>query len=375
MKMRMLKLKMRANHLKSQVKEGLNRTSSFAGYDGPAPDNLVCLGAEIVQGDCEEGPTQIDVSFTAMAEADGRAAMDAMGVPSSEPACVCINIELLPGLDGSVQEELQGIYDMLFDMAGGEDALASASEEMGYPVHKPVMKVADVDGVSCLQIIVYGGINPLEMFGADARLLKTLHGRVQLAHTLEEVIMAEGDTLDVFSLEGGKVNLKAERDRKLVEWVANSEEAKGAIPEEAMEEMAPALAAALTFGSASMNVKVRSIQDAFNKEIRDAFPAYNQFLEEFEEYRCVNGDMTTGMLTGKIVEIYGTLDGPIQNMYKEIKSKIAGPHSAVIILPTAKVALTTKGLNCAHKFFPTPEEIEAHPAYSGGGASDDDDDW
>ena len=47
--------------------------------------------------------------------------------------------------------------------------------------------------------------------------------------------VGEGDTLDVFSLEGGKVNLKAELDRKLVEWVANSEEAKGAIPEEAME--------------------------------------------------------------------------------------------------------------------------------------------
>jgi len=375
MKMRMLKLKMRANHLKSQVSEGLNRTSSFSKDYVEVPENIVRLSGELLQGECEDGPTQVDVKWCAKPEADGRAQMTGVGAPADAAAAVCVNIQLLDGLDAGVEEELKGIYDSLFDMAGGDEMLASVTEEQGVPLNKPTLTVKEVDGVKCLQVMVSGGLDPLAMFGIDSRLLKQVHGRVQMAHVLDEVIKGEGEQLDVLSLEGLKVNAKVEVDRKIVEWFAASEQIREALPDDLEEAISPMLASALSFGSADLIVKVRSVQELFNKEVRESFPTYNDFLAEYEENRYQDNEMTTGMLTSKIVEVYSTLDGPIQNIYKEIKSKIAGPHSVSIMIPTGEILVSTKGLACVHKFFPTPEEIEAHPGFSGGGGDDDDDDW
>ena len=66
---------------------------------------------------------------------------------------------------------------------------------------------------------------------------------------------------------------------------------------------------------------------------------------------------------------------PVQAIYKEIKSKIAGPHSVVARVATGQIAISTAGLNVLHKFFPTPEEIEAHPEYSAEGGDSDDEGW
>merc|ERR1719399_234139 len=135
------------------------------------------------------------------------------------------------------------------------------------------------------------------------------------------------------------------------------------------------IAAALTFGSADVRIKVRCIEELFNKEIRQSFEPYNEFLEEHEERRMMDADATTGMLTAKIVEMYCNMGGPIQTIYKDLKEKIAGPHSVKVMIPTGEIALTTVGLDCLHKFFPTPEQIEAHEAFNQGGGDDDDDDW
>lgn len=134
----------------------------------------------------------------------------------------------------------------------------------------------------------------------------------------------------------------------------------------------PALAAALTFGSLDIIAKGRSVQEIFNQEIRDNLESYNEFIEEYEDRRYIPAEMIEGV-TEKIVMMYQQMPEPAQNVYAEIKSKIAGPHSIQLCCATGEFHISTKGLDVLHKFFPTKEEIEAHEAFGGGGGESDDD--
>ena len=115
--------------------------------------------------------------------------------------------------------------------------------------------------------------------------------------------------------------------------------------------------------------------DSEPKDLREGLESYNEFLTEYEDRRLMDAESTVGMLTSKIVEIYAQVPPPVQAIYKEIKSKIAGPHSVVARVATGQIAISTAGLNVLHKFFPTPEEIEAHPEYSAEGGDSDDEGW
>merc|ERR1712166_766610 len=102
-----------------------------------------------------------------------------------------------------------------------------------------------------------------------------------------------------------------------------------------------------------------------------AAPAFNKsILEErqmdepktIEDRRRIPAEMIGG-LTDKMVEMYRRVPDPVKAIYGELKSKIAGPLKVEAITPTANICLSTKGLDCAHKFFPSVEEIEAHPGF------------
>jgi hypothetical protein len=374
LKMRMLKLKMRANQLKGRVSDQLTKTASFSKDYVEVPDNQVRLKAEVQQGEVPAGLTQLDLLWKAVPEADGRAAMGAVGAGGDVAACVAVNIELLPGVGEAALGELEALYDQVFDMVNGEEMMA----EMGSQVMlqgKPTIKITDVEGSKCLQVLACFSFDPFAQFGIDSRLLKTVHARLQWAHKADEVIKASGEQIDLLALEGLKVNAETLVDRKIVEWLAQNEEIKGLVEETTEVEIAPVLAAALTFGSADLIVKTRSVNEIFNKTVSEGFTCYKEWLEEYEDRRLMDADATTGMLTTKIVEMYCNMGGPIQTIYKDLKEKIAGPHSVKVMIPTAEISLTTEGLNVLHKFFPTPEEIEAHEAFSTGGGDDDDDDW
>jgi len=302
--------------------------------------------------------------------------MTAHGAAADAAACVAINIQLLPGITEAALGELEAIYDQVFEMMNGEEMMAEMGES-AMLAGKPTIRITDVDGTSCLQVLVQFTFDPFAQFGVDSRLLKKVHGRFQWAHTADEVIKGEGEQIDLWALQGMKFNLETLVDRKIMEFVAASEELKALLEDSGldMSELSMGIAAALTFGSSDVRIKVRCIEELFNKEIRQSFEPYNEFLEEHEERRMMDADATTGMLTAKIVEMYCNMGAAIQTVYKDLKEKIAGPHSVKVMVPTGEVALTTVGLECLHKFFPTVEQIEAHEAFNQGGGDDDDDDW
>jgi len=109
-----------------------------------------------------------------------------------------------------------------------------------------------------------------------------------------------------------------------------------------------------------------------NPCIAEHLEPYSELMETIEDRRRIPAEMIGG-ITDKMVEMYCRMPAAVQNIYGELKSKIAGPLKVEVITSTANICLSTKGLDCAHKFFPTVEEIEAHPAYEGGGSDDGDD--
>lgn len=369
-KMQLMKMKMRAQAMQSKITAG-SKGSAFQYSEGEA----VHISANIEQGPIDEGKTKVDLKFTAVPEAEGRAAMGACGAPGDAAACVCINVQLLPGVDASAEPELSALYDQIWDMVSGDQML----EEMGPQVmlhSKPTMKICEVDGVQCLQVMVSFTFDPFASFGVDSRLLKDVSAQLQWAHLAEELIKGPGEQLDILGMEGLKLGVKGEVDRKIVEWLSQNDDAKAAMAQSPVlgtEEFAPVLAAALCFGSADLSIKARSVQEIFNKDARESIEAYNEFLEEWEDKRMMDAEATTGQLTVKIVEIYSSM-GAVQDIYKELKSKIMGPHSIKVMIPTAIMALDTQGLDCLHKFFPTPEEIEAHECFAKEG-DDDEEEW
>jgi calmodulin len=368
MKMRMLKLKMRANTLQKAVTEGLKRAPSFSKEYVEVPDNQVRVTVEGTQGDVPEALTEVDVEFKPRSEEEGRAAMGALGAGDAA-ACVCVNIELLDGVEPSAEAELQAIYDQVFDMVSGDEMMGAAREK-AFISDKPTLSVVDgPDGKKLLQVLACFTLDPFSNFGVDARFIKTLHARGQWAHLVDEVIKEEGNMIDLLALEGLKVNGKVELDRKLAEWLSSSEELQPMIPPEVM----PAFAMALTFGSVDLICKLRSVMEVFNDDIRRNLEPYNEMIEEYEDKRYIPAEMLGG-LTEKIVQTYCEMGPPIQAIYNTIKSMVAGPHSVTVQVPTAQLAVTTKGLQVLHKFFPTEAEIQSHESFAAGG-DDDDEDW
>jgi len=77
----MLKLKMRAQHLSKKAGAELKRTNTFSkDWEAAGADDVISVGVEVVQAEVPEVKTQIDVKWSAVPEADGRAAMSALGV-------------------------------------------------------------------------------------------------------------------------------------------------------------------------------------------------------------------------------------------------------------------------------------------------------
>ena len=126
--MRMLKLKMRANHLQKKVGETLQRTSTFSKDWVECEENLVRLSTEVQQGDFEEAATQIDVKWQALPEEQGQAQMTDCGVGEAA-AAVCVNIQLLDGVGPEAEGELIALYDQLYDMANGDEAMEELKDQ------------------------------------------------------------------------------------------------------------------------------------------------------------------------------------------------------------------------------------------------------
>jgi len=240
---------------------------------------------------------------------------------------------------------------------------------------KPTLKIAEVEGVQCLQITAPFVMDPISQVGFDSRFLKNMHARVVWAHCLEEALKGPGEQIDVLTFEGIKANVKIEIERKMFEWFSNSDEAKMVVEEMLDLDLSAIVAAGLIAGSVDTSVKVRSLTDLFSKEIREAFDSFNEKLTQAEEMRMMDADSTVGMLTAKIVEIYSQLPPPVQSIYNEVKAKVAGPHSVIVRVATGEIKVSTIGLDSLHKFFPTPEEITSHEAYAAGGDDSGDDEW
>jgi len=372
MKMQLLKIKMRANQFKKDVEGGLKKTPSLpADYQG-CPENLVRITKTITQGNFDAAKTDIHLEYQSTTADAGRALMDACGAPADGKACVCVTIAMTEGSE-DCNDELQAIYEQVFDMATEGGKLL---EEKGPDIFlhgKPSLRVVVEDGRPVMQVVVAFSQDPFtDYLNVDSRYLKTLEASVKWAHTIDEVLKDEGEEIDLMSMEGFQTALKVEADRKAMEWLASSPELSDVIND--IDEAPQMIAAALCFGNVDISANVRSVKDILNPSIMENMSAYGEFIETIEDRRMIPSEMIGG-LTDKMVEMYCRVPDPVKNIYKELKSKIAGPLRVEAITPTANLKLTAKGLDCAHKFFPTVEEIEAHPGYENNGSEGDDMEW
>jgi calmodulin len=368
MKMKMLKLKMRANQFKKEVEAGIKKTPSLPANYSSCPENLCRVTKTVTQGELPEAKTQIDLEFKSTEEAAGRALMDAAGAPADAKACVCVSIATFPS-DADFSAELQGIYDTVFDMVEGDKIIEEKGQD--YMLHsKPALRM--VNGV--LQLTVSFTTDPLvDFLNVDSRYLRTAEGHLKWAHSIDEVLKEEGEEIDLMGLDGLQTAIKVEADRKLLEWLASSPELSEYINQ--TPEAAQIISAALCFGNLDITASARTVTEMINPVIAENLESYNEFIETIEDRRRIPSEMIGG-LTDKMVEMYCRVPDPVKNIYGELKSKIAGPLKVEAITPTANICLSTTGLDCAHKFFPTVEEIEAHPGYDvDDGDNEDDEAW
>lgn len=192
----------------------------------------------------------------------------------------------------------------------------------------------------------------------------------QGSHSIDELLKGEGEEIDLMSLDGFQKTVKLEADRQLLEWLAASPELSDVINQD--PSSAQILSAALCFGNLDITANVRSVTDMINPKMAASLESYNEWAETLEDRRRIPAEMIGG-ITDKMVEMYCKFPDPVKNIYGELKSKIAGPVKVEAITPTAIVSLNLDGLECAHKFFPTVAEIEAHPGFSAEDDGDDDD--
>jgi hypothetical protein len=371
LKMQMLKIKMRANKFKSEVESGLKKTPSLpADYQG-LPENLCRISKKVTQGNFTEGKTQFHLSYQSTTADAGRVLMESVGCPADGKACLCASISMCDGTEGC-NEELQAIYDQIFDMAEGGQIIEEKGAEM-FLHGKPTLRVVVEDGKPVMQVVVCFTQDPFtDYLNVDSRYLKTLEGQIKWAHTIDEVLKEEGEEIDLMEMEGLETDFKVEADRQLMEWLAASPELSEQV--NAIPEASQMIAAALAFGNVDISANVRSVTDILNPVVSENLESYNEFVESIEDRRRIPAEMIGG-LTDKMVEMYCRVPDPVKSIYGELKSKIAGPLRVEAITPTANLKLSTVGLDCAHKFFPTVEEIEAHPAYEANGSEEEDMEW
>jgi len=371
-KWKMEGIKLKAAKANSQMKEGLAKNASLAAGYSADPANEVSLAGTIEQGTCNEAKTKISAVWSSKPEAEGKAAMAAVNAGDAA-GCLCVNIALLPECDDAAAAELDGMYEQIWSLA---EEMFNQVKDQAMIADKPSIRVTTVDGTKCLQILLQFTADPVAMYGVDTRLIKAVNGTLEWAHTADEAIKGPEEQIDLFAFEGLKLSANAKMDRKIVEWMAANEQLMSVIADGPMEEQfAPVLAGALTFGDASVSLKVKSIMEIFNQNIRDSAAAYNEMLDGVEEKRMMTNEMSIGMLTTKIVEVFCGLDETMQSLYDDMKTKLAGPHSVKVMIPTGEISIDTKGLDCLNKFFPSKTEIEAHEAFNSGGGDDDDDEW
>merc|ERR1719460_1778629 len=117
------------------------------------------VSVEVQQGEIEEGLTKADVKWSAMGEEEGRAQMTAAGANGEAMACVAINIALLDGIGAEAEGELQALYDQLYDMANGDEAIEELKEQF-FLQGKPLIQIREVDGAMCLQIVLSFTMDP-----------------------------------------------------------------------------------------------------------------------------------------------------------------------------------------------------------------------
>merc|ERR1712159_847984 len=94
--MKMLKLKMRANHFKKDVEAGLKKTPSLPSDYSAVPENLCRITSKVTQGNFSDAKTTIHLTYKSTSEADGRALMTAAGAPADAKACICASIATFP---------------------------------------------------------------------------------------------------------------------------------------------------------------------------------------------------------------------------------------------------------------------------------------
>jgi superoxide dismutase len=372
LKMQMLKMKMRAAQFKSQVEQGLVKTPSLpADYQG-LPENLCRITNTISQGSFSEAKTQIHVEYAATPADAGLARMAEVGAPGDAKACLCASIAMLDGTEGC-NEELQAIYEQVFDMATEGGKLLEEKGDEVFLLGQPTVRVVVQDGKPVLQVLVCFSQDPFtDYLNVDSRYVKTLEGSVNWGHTVDEVLKEEGEEIDLMALEGLQSSVKVEADRAVLEWLAASPELSEQLNES--PEAAQLLAAALCFGNVDVQSNVRSVTDMINPTIAESLPSFGEFIEMVEDRRRIPAEMIGG-ITEKMVEMYCRMPDPVKNIYGELKSKIAGPLRVDAVTPTAQLTVTSAGLDCVHKFFPTVEEIEAHPSYENCDGSEEDIEW
>lgn len=371
-KWKMEGIKLKAAKANTQMKEGLAKTQALsAGYTEDSA-NEVSIGGIIEQGTCDEAKTKISMVWSSKPEAEGKAAMAAVAAGDAA-ACLCVNIALLPECDDAAAAELDGMYEQIWNMA---EEMFNQVKDQAMIAGKPTIRIVEVDGTKCLQILLQFTADPVAMYGVDTRLIKAINGCLEWAHTADEAIKGPEEEIDLFAFEGLKLSANAKLDRKIVEWIAANEQLMSVMAEGPMgDQFPPVIAAALTFGDASFSLRVKSIMEIFNQNIRDSAAPYNEFLEAYEEKRMMTKEMSIGMVTTKIVEVFCGLDETMQSLYEDMKTKLAGPHSVKVLIPTGEISIDTKGLDCLNKFFPSKAEIEAHESFNSGGGDDDDDEW
>ena len=137
--------------------------------------------------------------------------MDGLGCPADGKACICATIAMCDGTEGC-NEELQAIYDQIFDMATeGGKILEEKGPEMF--VHgKPTLRVTVEDGKPVMQILVAFTQDPFtDYLNVDSRYLRTLEAKINWAHTIDEVLKEEGEEIDLMEMEGLNAECKVSK--------------------------------------------------------------------------------------------------------------------------------------------------------------------
>jgi len=179
---------------------------------------------------------------------------------------------------------------------------------------------------------------------------------------VDEVLKEAGQMVDVLSMEGFKMNSRIEINRQVLAELSSNPQFQALVPEEKHKEVTAMLATALLFGSVDTVITSKSAMELYNKELRANLDFYNRFMEKYEDKRFIDAGMIS-LLFEQINAAYAQMPPPVQNIYGEVKSKIAGPHSVVVFFGKGKVEISTAGLEVLNNFLPSVADIIASETY------------